>query len=171
PLRFGGANLAIAIRLGDFDPRFVDRLRGRFLTEGIDVTRHVGNVLDVYVDQAQPDFLQLDFDSARDVGDELVAIGVDLLDVHRRDDDTHLSEDDVLREFLYLRGLKTEHALGRILHHARLRRDAYCEGRRRIDADVLFRKRALEIDLDRHRREIEELIVLDDGPDEGGAAV
>ena len=67
--------------------------------------------------------------------------------------------------------LQTKHALGRVLHHPRFGRDADGEGRGRVDAYVLFRERALEIDLDRHGGEIEELIILDDRPDEGGAAV
>ncbi len=66
--------------------------------ERVDVAGLVGDVLDVHVDQAQADLLQLDLDAVRDVLDQLVAVGVDRLDGHRGDDHAHLSEDDVARQ-------------------------------------------------------------------------
>ena len=41
----------------------------------------------------------------------------------------------------------------------------------RVDADVLLRERAAELDVDRHRRQAEIGVVLDDRPHEGRAAV
>ena len=45
------------------------------------------------------------------------------------------------------------------------------EHARHVDADVLDRERALERDLDLHRLEVEVVVVLDQRPDEGAAAV
>ena len=78
----------------------VDRAGGGFLAERVDVAGLIGDVLDVDVDETQADFSQFDLDAVGNVLDELVAVGVDFLDRHRGDDDAHLAEDDVLRQFL-----------------------------------------------------------------------
>ena len=99
----GGTDVAITFLLGDFDLGFVDGAGGGFAAEGVDVAGLIGDVLDVDVDEPQADFLQFDLDAVGNVGDQLVAVGVDFLDGHGGDDHAHLAEDDVLREFLDLR--------------------------------------------------------------------
>ena len=151
------ADLTVALLLGHLDLGLVDGAGRGLLAEGVDVAGLVGDVLDVDVDQAQADLLQLDLDPVGDVLDQLVAVGVDLLDRHGRDHDAHLAEDDVLRQFLHLRLAQPEQAFGGILHDARLGRDPHREGRGRVDPDVLLRQRPLEADVDRHRGQVEEL--------------
>ena len=170
-LGHGSADLAALGLLGDPDLGLVDRARCGFLAQCVDVAGLVRDVLDVHVDEPQADLLQLDFHAVRDVLDQLVAVGVDLLDRHRGDDDTHLTEDDVASELLDLALRLTQDALGRVFHHARLGGDAHREGRGRVHTDVLLRQRALELDVDGNGGQVQELVVLDDGPHERGATV
>jgi hypothetical protein len=170
-LGHGRADFTVAVGLGDLHLRFRDGLRGGLLAEGVDVARGVGDVLHVHVDEAQADLLQLDLDPGGNVRDELVAVGVDFLDVHRRDDDAHLAEDDVLRELGDVLHRETEEAFGGVFHHPGLRGDPHGEGRGRVDADVLFGKGSLEFDVDGQGRQVEELVILENGPDEGRSPV
>ena len=167
----GLPNLGIAFGLRHFDFRVGNRLGGGFLAERLDIARLVGDVLDVDVDQAQADFFQFGADVVGDGDDELVAIGVDFLDPHRRDDLAHLAEDDFLGELRDLRVIESEQTLGGVAHLVRIGRDADGEGRGNADADVLLGKGVVELDVDRHRAQVEKLVVLDDGQDEGRAAV
>lgn len=107
----GLADGALALLLGDAFLRVVDGLGRRFLTERDDVARFVVDVRHVDVDQAQTDFFQLGLDVPADLLEELIAVGVDLLDVHRCDDDTKLTEDDVLGKLLNLAQLQSQQAL------------------------------------------------------------
>ncbi len=93
-------------RWRDLDLGIVDGAGGGFPAERVDVAGLIGDVLDVDVDEAQADFPQFHFDAVGNVGDQLVAVGVDFLDGHRGDDHAHLAEDDVLREFLDLHELR-----------------------------------------------------------------
>ena len=170
-LGHGRADFTVTVGLGDLHLRFGDGLRGGFLSKGVDVARCVGDVLHVHVDESQANLLQLDLDSGGNVRDELVAVGVDLLDVHRRDDDAHLAKDDVFREFSDVLHRETEEPLGGVLHYPGFRGDPHGEGRGRVDADVLLGKGALKFDVDRQGRQVEVLVILDDRPDEGRATV
>ncbi len=105
------------------------------------------------------------------MADELFAVGVDLLDGHRGDDDAHLADDDLLGERLdFLHG-QAEQARGGIFHDAFLRADADGERRGRIHADVLRRERALERHVKIHRPQIKVGIGLKDREDEGRPAI
>ncbi len=157
--------------LGDGDLRVVDRLCGGLLPEGDDIARFVGNVGNVHVDEAQTDLFQLALDVAGDGFEKLVAVGVDLFDVHGGDDEAQLAEDDVFGEFLYLVHLEVAQAFRRVFHDRGLGGDADGEDGRNVYADVLPRQRALEVDADGQRRQVEVGERLHERPDEGGAAV
>ncbi len=167
----GLADFGIAFGLGDLDLGVGDGLRGGFLAERLDVARFVGHVLDVDVDQAQADFFKLGADVVRDGLDELVAVGVDFLDAHGGDDLPHLAEDDFLGELRDLRAVEAEQALGGVAHFVGIGGDADGEGRGHADADVLLGERVVQLDVDRHRAQVEELVVLNDGQNERRAAV
>ena len=68
---------------------------------------------------------------------ELIPVGVDLLDVHSGDDQAELAEDDVLGQLLDLLELQAQQALGGVLHDPRLGGDAHGEAAGDVDADVL----------------------------------
>ena len=102
---------------------------------------------------------------------KLVAIGVDLLNVHGGDDETQLTEDDVFCQLLDLIQPQTEQPLGGVLHHARLHRNAHRETGRHIDTDVLMGQGVCEVDIDGHRGQIQVFIRLDDRPDKRRTAV
>ena len=100
----------------------------------------------------RPIFLQLRLERVLDVLQELVAVAVDVLDLHRGDHLAQLAEDDVL-------GLLAD--LAAVVRPSR-RMAAFCitlgrgadghgEHAGHVDADVLHRQRAAERNLDLHR--------------------
>ena len=99
-ISIGFTDVAVSLLQRDLDLGLVDRARRVLFAQRINVTRIVGDVLNVDVDQAQADLAQFDLDAIGDVGHQLVAVGVDLLDRHGGDDHAHLAEDDVLGQFL-----------------------------------------------------------------------
>ena len=50
---------------------------------------------------------------------EFIAVGIDFLNIHSRDNQTQLTEDYILRKLLNFGELESEQTLGRILHNAR----------------------------------------------------
>jgi len=102
---------------------------------------------------------------------ERVAVLVDVLDAHRRDHLTELSEDDFLRLLLDIDPLQPEQSDRRVVHHFRRRPDRDGEDARHIDADVLGRQRAAQRNLNLNRFETEVIEVLNQRPDERAAAV
>ena len=159
------------IRFGDGDLCIVDRFCRRFLPESDDVARFVGDVRHVDVDEAEADFFQLALDVAGDRLQKLVAVGVDLLDVHGGDDQAQLAEDDVLGELLDLVHFEVAQPFRRILHDGGLGGDADREDRRNVDADILPREGALQVYRNGQRRQIEVGKRLHERPDERRAAV
>ena len=170
-LGLGHADLAQLLLLGHVDLGLLHRLRRRLAADGLDVARLVGDVGDVDVDQHQADLLQLRLQRLLNVLQELVAVAVDVLDPHRGDDLAQLAEDDVAGLLLDLLGAQAEQADGGVLHRLRVGADGDGEDAGHVDADVLDRQRALERDLDLDRLQAEVGVVLDQRPDEGGAAV
>ena len=76
------------------------RLRLRLLTEIDDVVGCIAYVADVDVHQIQTELAQFGVDVVLHLGEELVAVGVQLLDGHIGDDETHLSVNHVGDEVL-----------------------------------------------------------------------
>ena len=158
--------------LGHVDAGLLHRLRRRPSADGLDVARLVGDVGDVDVDQHQADLLQLRLQRGLDVLQELLAVAVDVLDPHRGDHLPQLAEDDVARPACLISvGVQAQQADGGVLHHFGVGADGHGEHAGHVDADVLDRQGALERDLDLHRLQAEEGVVLDQRQDEGGAAV
>ena len=170
-LRLGGTDVAVALLLGHLDLRLADGAGRSLATESVDVAGLIGDVLDVDVDQAQPDLAQFELERFGDVGDELLAVGVDLLDRHRGDHHAHLAEDDVASQVLDVQQRQAQQAFRGVLHDTGLGGDADGERRRSIDPDVLLGERPLEFDLDGDRRQIQVRVTLHDGPHHGAAAV
>ncbi len=112
----GLADGAVAVLLGHVLLCVVDGLGGGLLAQGVNVAGLVGDVGDVDVDEAQADLLELALHVAGDGLQELIPVGVDLLDVHSGDDQAELAEDDVLGQLLDFLELQAEQALGGILH-------------------------------------------------------
>ena len=167
----GLADGAVAVLLGHVLLCVVDGLGGGLLAQGVNVAGLVGDVGDVDVDEAQADLLELALHVAGDGLQELVAVGIDLLDVHGGDDQAELAEDDVLGQLLDLLELQAQQALGGVLHDPRLGGDAHGEAAGDVDADVLAGQSVFQIHRDGHGGQIQELIGLDDRPDKGRAAV
>ena len=150
---------------------FVDGLGGRFLTKGLDVAGLVADVGDVHVNEPQADFPQLALHAGGHGFQEFVAVGVDFLNLHGGDNQTHLAENDVLSQLLYLHQLQTQQPLGRVLHGARFGGNADGKPGGHVDADVLAGQGIFQIHADGHGGQIHVLVRLDDGLDERGAAV
>ena len=159
------------VLFGDALLGLVDGLGGGFLTERLDVARLVADVGHVDVDQLQTDLSQLSLDVGADVGQELIAVRVDLLDVHRGDDEAQLTEEDVGGNVLNVVRVLAEQAFGCVGHALRFGGNTDGESAGHIHADVLLTQRVGQVTLDGDGREVEEGVVLKHGPDEGGAAV
>ena len=82
-----------------------------------------------------------------------------------------MTEDDLLGHVFDLGDRQAEKTLGSVLHDGGLGVDTDGKGRRHVDADVLHRQSVLEVDVDGHRFEVEEAIVLDERPDDFSATV
>ncbi len=95
-VRLGDAGRALLDLLRDVDQGLLDRLRSRLLADRLDVARLVRDVLDVDVDQDETDLPEFGLERRLDLFQEDVAVLVDLLDAHRRDHLTELTEDHVL---------------------------------------------------------------------------
>ena len=102
---------------------------------------------------------------------ELIAVGVDFFDLHGGDDQTELTEDDVLGKLLNLAQTKTQQTLGGVLHDARLGGDTDRKTGGNIDTDVLTRQGVGQVYVDGNRREVEVLVILDDRPYKSRAAM
>ena len=169
--RLGFTDRTVALLLGHAFLSVIDRLGGGFLTQSRDITRLVADIGYVDVDQAQTDLFQLGFHVAADGGKELVAVGVDLLNVHGSDDQTKLTEDDILGQLLNFGKLQTQEALGGVLHNAGLGGNTYREARGNVNADVLTGKCIFEIHLNGNGRQIQIGVRLKHRNDKLGATV
>ncbi len=89
------ANFAEFLLLGHVAAGFLDRFRGGLASDRLDVAGTIRDIRDVDVDQHQADLLQLRFDRILNVLQKLLAVAVDVVDVHRRDHLPQLPEDDV----------------------------------------------------------------------------
>ncbi len=168
-VRFADRTFFVLFRDGDL--RIVDGFCRRLFSERGYVTRFVGNIGHVYVDQTQTDLFEFAFHVAGNRFEEFIAVGVDLFDVHGGDDETELTEDNVARQIGYLRERKHSEPLRGILHDRRIGGDPDGEDAGYVDTDILFGKRAFEIDRDRKRRQIHKRVLLEERPHERRAAV
>jgi hypothetical protein len=163
-------DLAELLLHGDIAARLLHRARASLAADRLDVARFVVEVLDVHVDQLEADLLQLGLQRVLDVRTELVAIAIDVLDLHRCNDLSHLTEDDVHCQIADLPGRQPEHARGRVLLKLLGVADRDRHLARHAHADVLERERVGQVDVDLKRQQRQEIGLLDDGPDERAAA-
>ncbi len=170
-LGLGHADLAHPLVVGHVAAGFLDGLRGRLLADGLDIARLVGDVGDVDVDQHQADLSQFRFERVLDGFQELVAVAVDVLDLHRGDHLAKLAEDHVFGLLLDFLVAQAQQADGRVLHLLGRGADGHGEHAGHVDADVLHRQGAAQRDLDLHRLEAQPGVVLDQRPDELRPAV
>ena len=166
-----GTDRTVSVCLSNRDLRVVDSLCGCFFTESGDVSAFVADIGYVNVDEAKTDFLKLGFHVARNRFKEFVTVGVDLLDVHRCDYKTELTEDDILCELLDLNELETEKTLCCVLHYADVGGDTYGESGGNVNTNVLMREGVGKVNGDREGRQIEVFVSLEYGPYESRAAV
>ena len=165
------ADGAVAFLLGNGFLRIVDGLCGSFAAKRGDVARLIADIGYVYVDEAKADFLELGFHVAGNRFKELVAVGVDLLNIHCSHNETQLAENDVLGKLLDGSKAQAKKPFRRVLHDALLGRDANREAGGNVYADVLAGKRVDKVYLQGHRREIQKLVCLHERPDKRCAAV
>ncbi len=170
-LRLGDADLTALLLQGHVHLGLLHRLGGGLAANRLDVTRFIGDVGDVDVDEHQADLLQLGLQRRLDAVQEFLAIAIDVLDAHRSDHLAELAEDDVARLLLDVVRVQAEQTDRRVLHGRQVGADGDGEDAGHIDADVLHRQGALERDLDLDRLQRQEGVVLHQGQDEAGAAV
>ena len=170
-LCFGAADLTVAFLLSDSHLGFIDGSCRRLAPEGVDVARRVRDVLNVDVQQFEPELAEFNFESLGDVRYEFVAVGVDFFDWHRGDDHTHLTEDHISGLGLDISLGELEEAFGGVLHDAGFLRDGNGERCRGVHPDVLLRQCPLEFDIDRYRSEVKPCIPLHDRQNQRAAAL
>ena len=171
PVGLGLTDLTVAVLFGNALLRVVDGLGGCLFTESLDVAGLVTDVGHVHVDELEADLSELCLHVLADGNEEFVTVRVDLLDVHRGDHQTKLSEKDVGRDVLDVVDGESEKPLGGVCHAVRLRRDSDGEAARHVHTDVLLGKSVGKVALDRDRLEVKERIVLEHRPHEGGSSV
>ena len=105
------------------------------------------------------------------VGEELLPVAVDLIDAHGGDDLAELAEDHVLGLRLEIFRGEAEEADGGVGHEFGFSANRHGENGGNVDADIFDGECALEVALDLDGVEGEPGVFLDEGEDEGGAAV
>lgn len=171
PVGLGLTDLTVAVLFGNALLRVVDGLGGCLFTESLDVAGLVTDVGHVHVDELEADLTELSLHVLADGHKEFVAVGVYLLDVHRGDHETKLSEKNVGGYVLDVVDGESEKPLGGVCHAVRLSGDTDREAARHIDTNVLLGKRVGKVALNRDRLEVKERIVLEHRPHEGGSSV
>ncbi len=128
----------------------MNRLGGGFAADGLDVAGSVRDVGDVDIDQHQADLLQLRLDGVLDVVQELLAVAIDILNVHRGNHLPQLPENDVLGLLFDMRRIESQQPNGRVLHDRRFDADGDGEDAGDVDTNILNRKRIAQrhFDLD-----------------------
>ena len=94
-IRLGHADFAHPLVVGHVAAGLLNRLRRRFAANGLDIARLVGDVGDVDVNEHQADLAQLRLQRVLHGRQKLVAVAVNVLDLHRRDDLAELAKDHV----------------------------------------------------------------------------
>ena len=82
-----------------------------------------------------------------------------------------MTEDDLFGHVFNGSLVEVQETNSGVLHDGRLGVDTDGKGRWNVDADVLLRESVLEVDVDGHRFQIEEGVVLDQRPDDFSTAV
>ena len=145
---------------------FVDSLCSSLTTESLDITALVLDIRHVHVDQSQTYLLQFHFHVSADSLKELITVVVQLLDTHRCDHQTQLTEEDITSQFLNLSGSLTQQTFSSSSHVLRVSRYTHRESARNVHTDVLPRQRIRQVRIDADRRQAQVSIVLNDRPHE-----
>ena len=171
PVRLSLTDFTETILLGNTLLGIIDSLCRSLLSESLDIAGLIADISNIDIDKLQSDFAELRLDVCTDIGKELVAVRVDFLDIHRRDDKPQLTEKDISRDILDILDSQPEKSLSRIGHIVRLRRDSNGKSARHIHTDILLAERIGQIALDRNRSKIQKSIALEHRPDERSTSV
>ena len=107
-LGVGFTNRTITVLFSHAAFCIVNRFCSCFTSESGNVAGFVADVGDVYVDQAQTDFLQFGFYVTADFFQKLVAVSIDFLNIHGCDDQTELTKDNIFCQVLDFAEFETE---------------------------------------------------------------
>ena len=157
------ADRAFTILLGDLHLGPIDRLCSRPLSNRLDIAALIGDVADVYVDQFEPDLVDLLRNILVDERHELLAILVDLLDRQGGNHQSQLAENDVLGLLANCVFLEHQETLGRIVHQHRIGGDANRKRTRHVDTDIVEREGALQWNLNDQWLQRKKLVGLNQG--------
>ncbi len=157
--------------VGHVAARLLNGFRGGLLTDRVDVTRLVRDIGDIHVDQLQTQLGQLGLQRALNVFQERVAVAIDLIDPHRSDHLSQLTEDHFFRLLADFTNRQAEQADGRLLHQGRFRADGHREHTRYVHANILNRQRASQRNLDLHRFQAQIGVILQEWNHELRASV
>ena len=117
------------------------------------------------------DLAELGLHVGGNVSKELVAVGVDFLNVHGGDDQTQLTEENIGCYVADVLGAQAEQTLGGVGHAVRLGADTYGKAAGDVNADVLLTQGVGKVALDADRSQVQERIALEHRPDERCASV
>ena len=102
---------------------------------------------------------------------ERISVAVNFLDAHRGQNLSQLPEDDFFRLLSNLAGGQTQQTDGPLLHHGRFSANRDREHTRHVDTNVFSGECTAQRNLNLNRVEIEECVVLNQRPHEGGTTV
>ncbi len=153
--RLGLPDGTITVLLRHTDLGIVDRLGSSFLSQGLDIPRLVVDIRHIDVDQLQTDLLQLSLHIRGYRRQKLVAVAVDLLNIHGGHHQPQLSENDVLGQIADVGDRQPQQPLGCIGHDPFLRRNTHRKPRGHIHPDVLLTQGTGQVDLNRKGCQIE----------------
>ena len=125
--------------------------------------------VDVY--QTQTDLFQLAFHVEADGVEKFVTVGVDFLNVHCGDNQTQLTEYDVLCKLLNCGQFETSQSFRRVLHNARFCGYAHGENRGDVNTYILLGQRVFEVHAYGNGGEVHVAEILEKRPHQARAAV
>ena len=90
------SNFTISFLLSDTHLRFINCSSSSFFTQGFNIARLIRDILNIHVNEPEPDLRQFHLNSRGDLFNQKVSVCVNRLNIHGGDYDTHLAKDDVL---------------------------------------------------------------------------
>ena len=90
------SDFTISFLLSNTHLRFIDCPSSSFFTQGLNIARFIRDILNIHVNEPEPDLGQFHLNSRGDFFNQKISVCVNRLNIHGGDHDTHLTKDNVL---------------------------------------------------------------------------
>ncbi len=150
---------------------FVNGFCSSFFTQGLDITRLVSNICNVYVYQSQTDFFQFTIHVFRNIIQKLIAVGVNFFNRHGGNYQTQLTEKNIFGQILNIFRIQSQQTFSSCVHVFGFGRNGNGKTTRHVDTNVLTAQCIGQIGFDRKWFQIQKCIILNYRPNKSTASV